>query len=75
MVIIDLVPAAECLWKNGVTTADCTNSPKYTLSTIYAIISKCSIQDGFYFNAVQSSLAQGLPFKIKFPYYETTMSQ
>ena len=45
-----------------------------TLSKIYATITKCSIQDGFYFNAIQSSLAQGLPFKMKFPYYETTVS-
>ena len=75
MVTIDLVPASECLFKNGVSTANCTNAPEYTLSKICATITKCSIQDGFYFNAIQSSLAQGLPFKLRFPYYESTISQ
>ncbi|KAJ1464031.1 hypothetical protein T484DRAFT_3648471 [Baffinella frigidus] len=74
LITIDLVPASECLFKKQTTIADC-NAPSYVLSKIYGTITKISINDGYYHTAIQSALAQGLPFKFKFPYYETAVSK
>jgi len=42
MITVDLVPAAECLFKNVITAADC-DAPSYVLSKIYGTITKMSI--------------------------------
>ena len=74
LITIDLVPASECLFKAQDTDTDC-DAPSYVLSKIYGSVTKISIQDGFYYSAIQSALAQGLPFKFKFPYYESVVSK
>ena len=70
---ISLAPAADVLYKPEDTAADST-APSYTLSDIYATLSKVQISDGFYFASIQSALAQNLPFKMMFNHFETATS-
>ncbi|KAJ1463945.1 hypothetical protein T484DRAFT_3649126, partial [Baffinella frigidus] len=72
---ITLAPASDCLFKPQISVADATSPPAYTLSGIYATMTKVSINDGFYFASIQSALAQNLPFKMCFKNFETATSK
>ncbi|KAJ1464550.1 hypothetical protein T484DRAFT_3644006, partial [Baffinella frigidus] len=48
IVTITLAPASDCLFKPQTSVADATSPPAYTLSGIYATMTKVSINDGFF---------------------------
>ena len=75
IVSITLAPASDCLFKPEATAADATIAPAYTLASIYATMTKVSINDGFYYASIQSALAQNLPFKMCFKNFDTATSK
>ena len=74
IITLDLAPASECLFRTEASTANATKEPSYTLSDIYATVSKVQINDGFYYSALQSGLAAGLPFKMMFYHFDSSTS-
>ena len=74
IITLDLTPASECLFRSEVSDANATSEPSCTLSDIYSTVPKVQINDGFYYSALQSALAAGLPFKMMFHHFDFTTS-